>query len=319
MPSLLVGPACRDIGSGVIMEMDLFGDLADKAKEELSERGLSPEEEDKEDLVLRWLDLENQMPAEIEWEIEESRKIQERREELPDDILRGLQQFNQRAQDGESLIPHVSRGIRRPEDMDHLLLDWNVMHFHLGEEEEEDGFIERTDELLFAMLDPSDGIMYQLDVHPHEGGFSRQDLVDIIEEDWPGLLDDSELKGVDVEGRYTDEEVREWRELGVNPVVSTDEGRAVASMGGGITAAGTSMSSRRYVDQARRDLREVESSIQDCRESLEEYFRTEHNREWDDLEFQLTKYGERVQVHEANTDEVVFDQSLSEEEDPSDT
>lgn len=296
--------------------MDLFEDLADMARRRLTQLGYPPEgDEDAETLVRRCVDLNHRLPPEMEWTIEESTELQEKKEEeeedLPDDIVRGLERFNQKAREGKSLVPHLSRKIPDPDYVDDLLVDWNVTHFHLGEELRDDGLIEGTDEVLFAVLDPANGIMYQLDVHGHDEGraWSRQELVNIMERNWPELIQDHELKGI--EGGYTDEEVRQWRELGVNPGVQTDSGAGYASMGGGLTAAGTSGRSTRFVTRAKRLLEDLESEILEDREKWDDHFRTQHDLDWDDLEFRLTEYGNRVRVQEANTGVVVIEKDLS--------
>src|SRR6185295_1697726 len=54
---------------------------------------------------------------------------------------------------GEDLNPHLSRSVLRDANYDDALLnDWGMHHFHLGTRFEADGFVERTDDVVFAIV-----------------------------------------------------------------------------------------------------------------------------------------------------------------------
>jgi len=95
----------------------------------------------------------------------------------------------------KDLKPHLSTKIADPDYQDLMFYDWRTYHFHLGikPHPKRPGFVARTDELLFAMTDPHEDKMYLIDIHPHKGAFENQDLMRIVEADWPEILSAHEL------------------------------------------------------------------------------------------------------------------------------
>ena len=132
---------------------------------------------------------------------------------------------------------------------DGMLWDFGMHHFHLSTESASSGFVERSDYLLFAVLTDEDA--YFVDVGPHPTpknlGWVRQELLRIVRANWPELIKPWILHGTkgDV---FTDRERARLRDKRAN--VATDlDGHAVAPLGGGLTAAGSSILCRRLADE----------------------------------------------------------------------
>lgn len=80
---------------------------------------------------------------------------------------------------GTDLTPHLSRGIRnsytaiadrssqnnRRRDLDLLISEWGIHHLHLSTSMDADGFVTRSENLLFAKFSPDDA--YIIGVFPH--------------------------------------------------------------------------------------------------------------------------------------------------------
>lgn len=291
------------------MQIDLLSDLAEMRKEDLEEMGYqSGADEDPETVLRRYYTVQQRIPPEIEWTIEQSDELQKSKDDLTQKQRDGLKKLNKAARNGESLKPHLSRKIARdPDFVDDLQVERNIFHFHLDTEETEiEGheMVKGHKEILFAFLCPEEATMYQLEVAGHE--WARQERLDIIEDNWPEILDEHELGGVEVQGGPSDEKVRKWRDLNVNTTIETEEGRGVGPMGGGMTTAGTSMDSERLLRGDMRTLDKVEEKIRNAREELSEDFQDEYGLEWEDLEFELAEYGEEIRVRETNTGELVY-------------
>lgn len=286
--------------------LDLNSDLKDLVKQRLSDFGHPPKpDEDLDAILIRYLNLARRFPAVVRWILKQSREITNR--SLGREIQEGLDQFIKRAQSGEDLRPYLSTHIADPDYSDLMFYDWGIFHFHLGVKLNHRGFFERTDELLFAMTDPGAKTMYLIDTHPHKGGFANQDLLRILEDNWPEILDRHTLKGVlGLSYHASDDEIEKMRKAGVSVSVQTPGGRVLVPMGGGITTARTGVSNRIEANWAKGVVKELEKRIRQDIDKLEEYFKAKHRISCVDLKFKLTTFGSVVTVEETTTGEVVY-------------
>lgn len=155
---------------------------------------------------------------------------------LPCDLAQGLQQFVHAAEQGENLNPNLSKRVLKADKHDLLHNDWGVRHFHLGQPGPK-GFVTRTNELLFARVDPDD--IYLLDVLGHDA-FSAVALVEIIDRNWPHLLEPFLLKGILPSiTPPTDDERQRLREVGIQPMLQIN-GKVYWPPGGGFATTGVS-------------------------------------------------------------------------------
>lgn len=97
---------------------------------------------------------------------------------------------------GNDLIKYLSRGIRfgvqdpakkRRQDLDLMLNRWGVHHLHVSSKLEADGFVERSNEVIFAIFRPEKAFF--VDIMNH-GDWSRDHVLETIVEEWPteGLI-----------------------------------------------------------------------------------------------------------------------------------
>ncbi|MXZ60764.1 MAG: hypothetical protein F4228_01645 [Acidobacteria bacterium] len=137
---------------------------------------------------------------------------------------------------------------------DGMLWDFGMHHFHLGVRSDRSGLVERSPYLLFAVVAEEDA--YFVDVGPHPTpenlGWVRQELLRIVRANWPEVIEPWTLHGTkgDV---LTDQERARLRDKNAN--VATDlDGRSVAPLGGGVTAAGSSILCRRLADELMHEI-----------------------------------------------------------------
>ena len=143
---------------------------------------------------------------------------------------------------------------------DGLLWDYGMHHFHLSKKFEGSGFAERSDYLLYAVI--TEESVYFVDVRPHpkphDLGWVRQNLLNIVCRNWPELIAPHILRGV--KGTVlTDEEKANLRRKNCN-LVPEIGGNAIWPLGGGIASDGSSVACRLLAD---RLLHEIERH-QDC-------------------------------------------------------
>lgn len=149
---------------------------------------------------------------------------------------------------------------------DLLLNDWGIHHFHLGQNPEKSGFIERTGPLLFAHV-TADSV-FCLGVYPH-GSWTQQDLIRVIHENWPGVISTKKINGIiELSHTLTDDEIAQLRKAGVQTMVQVAPGIVYTPLGGGYSTAGTSVESTMRVNWYMRLLRNLEDHIKENTEKF---------------------------------------------------
>ena len=133
-------------------------------------------------------------------------------------------------------IEHATGNRRK----DKPLWDFGMHHFHLSKQFEATGFVVRSNYLLFAIVTPSSA--YFVDIKPHTDPenfqWVRQNLLEIVNSDWPEIVESRIPRGV--EGTtLTDEELYELRRKNLNHAPKLG-GNTIMPLGGGMMANGSS-------------------------------------------------------------------------------
>lgn len=143
--------------------------------------------------------------------------------------------------DGVNVNAFLSKNIRNAAGWDGLFWHYGMHHFHLGRGTDKDGFVKRSKHLLFAIVADCDA--YFVDVRPHppkDGiGWVSQDLLGIVQSNWPELIEANVLHGMSGD-QLTNEEMRELRRKNMNYAMNID-GKAIAPLRGGMASDGSSM------------------------------------------------------------------------------
>ena len=172
-----------------------------------------------------------------------------------------LKKVEKKFKNGDDITPHLSRTVLNLDEPDWLLNDWNIRHLHLSDKKDDpnDTFYSRSDHLLFFYLHfpPKDDYVYFIDVRPHIEShpshpnyplWVRDELLEIIQKNWPQLLKPYEFKTIINSVPKRDrKERKKLREAGIisSPVIG---GKVYCPPGGGVTTKGTGIIQRMYVD-----------------------------------------------------------------------
>lgn len=239
-------------------------------------------------LAIRHQNIVRRTPPTAEWELRVSKELSARN--LLQETKHGLAYFMQQAERGADLRPFLSANIDDADYKDLMFYDWGIYHFHLGtklgEHGKRRGFIKGTDHILFAIADREHAIMYLLDIHPHRGGFTNQDLLRIIEGNWPEIL--APYTARDITPSYenlSDEELDTLRQGGVNVLHGTPGGRTLFPMGGGIMGNRMSMLNLRAADHLLWRVHQAEAAFEASLSTIVMYFEREHAVNKADLSF----------------------------------
>ena len=122
--------------------------------------------------------------------------------------------------------------------------------------------LQATAYLLFAIVTEENAYFVDVRRHPRDGdlGWVRQDLLRIVHSNWPQLLEAKVLRGVNAPD-LTDSEKQELRRKNINNATQIGD-NAIAPIGGGITAAGTSTLCQFLADKCLDEIRIHQSYLE---------------------------------------------------------
>lgn len=287
--------------------INFISDLKKVITQKLSRLGHPPApEEDIDTILIRALNLARRVPRIIVWTVEQSKELASK--SLLPEIRLGLEQFIKKAESGQSLKPHLSKKSDDPDYKDLMFYDWEVFHFHLGTNSNpnHNGFVKRTGELLFAIADSNTARMYLIDIHPHRGGFTNQDLLRIVKNNWAKILDSHTLNRViELPFNFSDNDIDSLRKAGINPMLQIPDGPVLLSMGGGITTAGTSRLNIMDADSIKTDVRQLQESFTQPTYGVAAYFKSRYGKNWEALKFKVKSFEVPMEIEEMTTGEVV--------------
>ncbi len=291
-------------------KINFLADFQEIINQELCSLGHPPKyEEDLDTVLTRYLNFLVRIPPTIVWTVKQSKELANKI--IPQEITLGLQEFIQKAESGQILKPHLSKESDNPDYKDLMFYDWGIFHFHLGinPHPKRQGFVERTGDLLFAIAESHTARMYLIDIHPHTGGFTNQDLLRILEDNWPEILEPYVLKRViGLTYNASDSDIDTLRGAGIDPILKTPGGRVLSQMGGGIITKAGNSHSRRIKTEAYRiktEVRELEEWFIQQPDTIAVYFNDKYGKNWDELEFKLKSFKKPERIEEITTGEML--------------
>jgi len=172
---------------------------------------------------------------------------------------------------GADLTRYLSRGIKhgykarvpgsyvRQRDMDMMLNDWSVHHLHLSTSMEQDGFVSRTPDVLFAAFRPDDA--YLINIFPHNS-WATNDVADILIDNWPKSQFVHEVpNAVSLEFQPTEGDRTKTRDAGIAMPMYQRNGKVYMVGLGTISSAGTSSGAARFAMHLMRKAREFAKTM----------------------------------------------------------
>ncbi len=287
--------------------INFISDLHEVITQKLSRLGHPPTpEEDIETLLIRSLNLARRVPPIIEWTVMQSNELA--RKSLLPEIRLGLEQFIKKAESGQNLKPHLSKKSDDPDYKDLMFYDWEVFHFHLGtnSNSNHNEFVKRTGDLLFAIADSNTATMYLIDIHPHRGGFTNQNLLRIVQDNWAEILAPHTLNRVtEIDSNWSDNDIDSFRKAGINPILQIPDGPVLGSMGGGITTDGTSILNKIYADSIKTDVCQLQESFTQPKYGVATHFKSRYGKNWEELRFKVNSFEAPMEIEEMTTGELV--------------
>lgn len=188
-----------------------------------------------------------------------------------------IETIRSRFERGTDLSEFLNEGTSDAKFNDGLLSDFGVHHFHLGTKAHPKARkVRRTRDLLFVHVQHFDACFLDVRKHPNnrdpgDFGWCDTDLLNIIDSNWPEVLEPYIIPGVKG-NRLTGEQRKELRRKNVN-VVWQVGGKAIAPPGGGLLADGSNAMCKWQAMKLLFQIREIEQIIKnhwdDCNVSLQ--------------------------------------------------
>ncbi|EJL3960586.1 hypothetical protein U0N67_004953 [Vibrio parahaemolyticus] len=177
-------------------------------------------------------------------------------------------------ENGHPVNKRLSRKIRQDAIYtDNLLADWGIHHLHLGDtlipKGKNKGLYKGNKELLFVFV--TNSAVYLIGIFDHSS-WTRNEVLEIVYDNWPQLLEKYELKGVVGLSREVSEQDRyELRTANVNTPLEI-RGKFFMGPGGGLTAGGIGGQDVSKANLLLRAAEETEKWINDYYTSIRSAF-----------------------------------------------
>jgi hypothetical protein len=141
-------------------------------------------------------------------------------------------------------IPRSRRGHLAPRDQ--LLSEWGIHHLHLSDQVAGDGFVRRTNDVLFVAFKDDAAFLIGIYGHPDTENWAAPDIFATMVRNWPDRGLASQLRGViGLAQQFDDEDRAKLRKAGVSTPVEVD-GKVYSPLASlGQTTAGTPIEATR--------------------------------------------------------------------------
>ena len=281
--------------------MDFSSDLAKPIATEFKNQGISfPQCADTDQLVSRYLEMRVRRIEPVPRGVHFSEDIHDSLGDLarrkdPKHSSKALEAWGavfylrHLFEIGGKLTPYLTERVNDTETSDGLLWDYSMHHMHLSRNPGKQGFVERSDWLLFAIVGDRDAFF--VDVRPHTDPeqllWVRQDLLAIVHGNWPELTASRELKRIKGDA-VTDTEKLELRRKNVNLVHKVGD-RAIGPLGWGTMSDGHSSLCRFLADKLLYELEQQQRILDEHAGELRAAFAARGLAEDAQMEFKLVR------------------------------
>ena len=182
----------------------------------------------------------------------------------PEEYQAALKEFEEKVSNGSSLMPFQSEKIKKADYNDMLLNDWGLQHFHLSRRYRDDGFVARSQFQIFAYV--TDEVVYMIQILPHnaEDLYSKRDLVRILRDNWPELIERFHMNGISgLTEKFDDHAYGEIRQANITTFLELGENEVYGLIGGGYATNGFSIEALRNADFWMNRLGAFQSVVKD--------------------------------------------------------
>ena len=231
------------------VEVDLNKDMQNLFKDRMAKSGLKPSSD--KNCIYEYFNWQKRLIKQIPRTIEKSKEFF-----CPDEYSRALKEFENKILEGKQLAPYMSTSILKADYNDLMLNDWNIFHFHLTRQFREDGFAKRSNFELFAYFTEETAYFIQIYSHHKKNLYSTQEIIKIVYENWPQLIEKNRIKGaLSLEEEIDDKNYEKLRKAHVTTFTQIGREKIFALIGGGYMSNGFSTEALRQADYWKETMR----------------------------------------------------------------
>lgn len=237
--------------------MDLFLSFSKILKKKLINKGFDVANISNEEILLSYLNYYSKTPN-----INKRSVLLSKEFYCPENLQNGLKNIKEIIENGDSLMPYMSKNINSMNYQDNMLNHWKIYHFHLGDSIN-NGFATRTKKLLFVYFDSENA--YFINIFDHNSWYDT-DIIEIIDNNWSHIIDKYKLSSVGVGNKTTSNEVEICRKSNIAMAITLENGNRYTPLNLSVVASGHNFNVLRQYD-----------SIQFYFSNLEKYIRDKFN------------------------------------------
>lgn len=241
------------------MKIDFVRDAKELFKRRLEAMGVIIKHDD--DPIISWyIYLERIIPA-------SRREVVKAKDfSCPPLFTEKLKRLETEIENAANLNSYLSRSIMNCSKDDLMLYDWGIYHLHISDKldtRKSDGFMERSDLLLYALFDNDKAYFIKTINHKGENNmWTKKECLDIINDNWPHLLEPYVMKGLSKEQQYiSDDERRIIRKNHGNTFITLNNGVVIMPPNMGLVCDGSPFKAIYAADYLKKQLNDVQSSI----------------------------------------------------------
>lgn len=241
------------------MKIDFVRDAKELFKRRLEAMGVIIKHDD--DPIISWyIYLERIIPA-------SRREVVKAKDfSCPPLFTEKLKRLETEIESGANLNSYLSRSIMNCGKDDLMLYDWGIYHLHISDKldtRKSDGFMERSDLLLYALFDNDKAYFIKTINHKGQNNmWTKKECLDIINDNWPHLLEPYIMKGVSKEQQYiSDDERSALRKNHLNTFITLNNGVVIMPPNMGLVCDGSPFKAIYAADYLKKQLNDVQSSI----------------------------------------------------------
>jgi len=194
--------------------------------------------------------------------------------ELDTKVKDALNHFKNLIGTGADINPYQSKGLimhndsssnKRQQRTDLLWADWGIHHFHLTDTPipSEKYFSDRSQWLLFCIIDKN--FVGLIDVRDHNESdlFSNLDLLENLVESWPEIMEKFRINmPLALNKQYSSNEIAQLRKAGITAFITIND-QVYMNPGMGITSASTPTRISLYRNRIRKHISELAKIVVD--------------------------------------------------------
>ncbi len=185
-----------------------------------------------------------------------------------------LREISDAIQNGHELLRFQSRFLKKIDYDDMMLGDWGIHHFHLNTTIEADGYVKRTDELLFARFTEKDA--YLVGIYNH-GDWTDRNIIETIHSEWPESIECFRMNVVSLEHDISESNRKKLRNSGVNTPIQVADSTVYMGPGMGISTAKSPILTTMNGD---RQLRYLDDGSKYIEENISDFIPAEYSKDF---------------------------------------